>query len=176
MIELVRRHAVDVAPELLGWSFATNIDGALTTVRITEVEAYMGTEDPASHAFRGQTKRTSPMFGEPGHVYVYLSYGIHHCVNIVTGPAGVGEAVLLRGGEPIGGLDVITDRRGRSDHLTDGPGKLGQALGLTTQHSGARIDGALIRLEPGPPPARILATPRIGISKATDREWRFVAA
>lgn len=176
MIELLSRSAVEVAPELLGWTFATNVDGRLTTVRLTEVEAYMGTDDPASHAYRGETTRTAPMFGEPGHVYVYLSYGIHHCVNIVTGPAGVGQAVLLRGGEPIGGLEFITARRGRSDHLTDGPGKLGQALGLTTEHSGARIDGTMIRLEPGPPPGYIATTPRVGISRAKDRPWRFVAS
>ena len=96
-------------------------------------------------------------------------------MNVVTGPPGVGQAVLLRGGEPVDGLDVMTARRGRSDHLADGPGKLGQALGLTTAFSGAPIDGRTIVLEPGRSPASVATTPRIGISKATDQLWRFVA-
>jgi DNA-3-methyladenine glycosylase len=172
--QLLAQASVDVAPELLGWTFATRIDGLHTAVRLTEVEAYMGAEDPASHACRGPTARTAPMFGPPGHVYVYLSYGIHACVNIVTGPEGVGQAVLLRGGEPIAGVETMIERRGRTDHLADGPGKLAQALGLTTRQSGHAIDGDRIHLRPGPPPSGVLATPRIGISKATERPWRFI--
>ena len=167
--------AVDVAPRLLGWTFRTRIDGRPAGVRLTEVEAYMGADDPASHAHRGETLRTTPMFGAPGHLYVYLSYGIHHCVNVVTSPPGVGQAVLLRAGEPVQGLEVMTARRGRADHLADGPGKLGQALGLTTSYSGAPIDGHTIVLEPGPNPVTVTATPRVGISKATDKLWRFVS-
>lgn len=166
--------ALDVAPRLLGWTFRTTVGGAPTAVRLTEVEAYMGTDDPASHAFRGPTERTKPMFGPSGHIYVYLSYGIHFCVNIVTGSEGVGQAVLLRGGEPVEGIDTMVERRGRRDHLTDGPGKVGQALGLTTKHSGLPIDGALIGLREGSHDGDILATPRIGITKAADRPWRFV--
>ncbi|MCB1246262.1 MAG: DNA-3-methyladenine glycosylase [Acidimicrobiia bacterium] len=167
--------AVDLAPAMLGWTFRTNIDGDVTSVRLTEVEAYMGADDPASHAYRGVTPRTRPMFEAGGVVYVYLSYGVHFCVNIVTGPAGVAQAVLLRGGIPIEGIEIMEHRRGRSTDLTNGPGKLGQALGLTTQHSGLPIDGALISLERGDPPSSITTTPRIGITKAPDRPWRFVA-
>lgn len=174
--ELLLRPAVEVAPRLLGWTFGTVLDDAVTTVRLTEVEAYMGADDPASHAFRGMTDRNAPMFSAPGVVYVYLSYGIHHCVNIVTGPAGIPHAVLLRGGVPIEGVDTMRRRRGRSDHVADGPGKLGQALGLTPADSGSEIDGQRIALEPGTPPRRIVATERIGITKATDRLWRFIDA
>lgn len=136
----------------------------------------MGADDPASHAYRGPTVRTRPMFMAAGTLYVYLSYGIHHCVNIVTGPPGIGQAVLLRAGVPVLGGEVMRDRRGRRDHLTDGPGKLGQALGLTTAHSGLPIDGTLIGLELGDPPDSIEQTPRIGITKARDHPWRFVAS
>lgn len=171
---LLGGRAVDVAPRLLGWVFGTRIDGAPTSVRLTEVEAYMGEDDPASHAFRGRTDRTMPMFEAGGVIYVYLSYGIHSCVNIVTGPDGHGQAVLLRGGEPVEGASTMAERRGRGDHLADGPGKLGQALGLTTEHSGLPIDGVLVDLRPGARPASFTATPRVGISKAVDRPWRFV--
>ena len=166
--------ALDIAPRLLGWTFGTTIDGLHTSVRLVEVEAYMGSDDPASHAYRGPTERTAPMFGPPGHVYVYLSYGIHACVNIVTGPDGVGQAVLLRGGEPVVGMTAMIERRGRTDRLADGPGKLAQALGLTPRHSGQLIDGELIDLRAGPPPNTIRSTPRIGISQATERPWRFI--
>lgn len=172
----LERASVDVAPELLGWAFATTIGGVHAAVRLTEVEAYMGSDDPASHAYRGPTRRTAPMFGPPGYVYVYLSYGIHACVNIVTGAEGVGQAVLLRGGEVIAGAATMAERRGRTDHLADGPGKLAQALGLTTRYSGHPIDGDVIDLRAGPPPGTIRPTPRIGISKATDRPWRFIDA
>ncbi len=173
--KLLTRPALEVAPRLLGARFTTTIGGETTTVRLTEVEAYMGADDPASHAYRGMTERTRPMFESAGVIYVYLSYGVHFCVNIVTGPPGEAQAVLLRGGIPVEGADVMERRRGRANNLTDGPGKLGQALGLTTAHSGHPIDGDLIGLESGKGPASILATPRIGISKAVDRPWRFVA-
>lgn len=174
--QLLSHNAVDVAPRLLGWTFSTCIDGAVTAVQLTEVEAYMGEEDPASHAYRGRTARTAPMFAAGGVIYVYFVYGVHNCVNVVTGGTGDAQAVLLRGGVPVGGSDVMEMRRGRSTGLTDGPGKIGQALGLTRQHSGLPIDGMLVDLKPGEPPRRIVTTPRIGISKATDRFWRFVAA
>lgn len=161
-----------VAPSLLGWRFETRF-GAVTAVTLTEVEAYDQT-DPASHSFRGQTGRTWPMFGPSGHLYVYRSYGIHWCVNLVTGPSGHGAAVLLRGGIPIEGETTMAHRRGRDDHLTDGPGKLAQALGLSQEHNGVAL-GADVRLVPGPPlPA--VATPRIGISRGVATPWRFVAS
>lgn len=175
LTRLLQHDAVDAAPRLLGCIFGTRINGVGTAVRLTEVEAYMGSDDPASHAYRGMTPRTVPMFDVAGTIYVYLSHGIHHCINIVTGASGNGQAVLLRGGTPVEGLDEIQRRRGRSDHLADGPGKLGQALGLTTAHSGLHLDDDAVYLLPGARPERILATPRIGISKATERPWRFTA-
>lgn len=175
MLGVLLGNAVEVAPLLLGWSFSTRVDGVRTTVRLTEVEAYLGEDDPASHAFRGKTPRSAPMFEPGGVIYVYRSYGIHDCVNVVTGTEATAGAVLLRAGIPIAGIDVMEVRRGRDTHLADGPGKLGQALGLSTDHSGLPIDDDVIRLRPGPGPESITATPRIGISRATDRPWRFVA-
>ncbi len=170
------RTALEVAPDLLGWTFSTTLDGTTASVRLTEVEAYMGEDDPASHAYRGMTARTEPMFREAGTLYVYLSYGIHSCVNIVTGPVGTAQAVLLRGGIPLEGVDAMVKRRGREANLTRGPGNLAKAMGLSTTHSGTSIDGERIILLPGAPPASVVATPRVGISAATDRLWRFMAA
>ncbi len=143
---------------------------------LTEVEAYDGAGDPASHAYRGRTKRNGVMFGPPGHLYVYRSYGIHWCMNVVTAPVGTAGAVLLRGGIPVEGREVMERRRGRGDHLTDGPGKLAQALGVAGEHNGVDLFGSgPVQLVEGSPVAgEIVATPRIGISRATDREWRFV--
>ncbi len=115
------------------------------------------------------------MWGPPGTVYVYLSYGIHWCANIVTGPEGKPSAVLLRGGDVVEGIVTAVERRGRSDHLADGPGKLSQALGLDGSASGTTLDDGPLTI--GPPygsVTRIASTPRIGISRATDVPWRFV--
>jgi DNA-3-methyladenine glycosylase len=151
------------------------VSGTTVEVTIDEVEAYCGTDDPASHAFRGRTDRTTPMFGPPGTVYVYRSYGIHWCVNIVAGAEGVAQAVLIRGGRVTNGLEAAVARRGRSDHLADGPGKLAQALGIDGSMSGSLIGGGSIdlQLHPGDP-LPYVTTPRIGISKATERPWRFL--
>lgn len=173
-MDILSGSSLAVAPALLGWTFATCIDGRETAVVLDEVEAYMGADDPASHAYRGKTPRTAPMFGPAGHIYVYLIYGVHFCVNIVTGPEEQAGAVLLRGGVPIEGIPTMEKRRGRTKDLTNGPGKLAQALGLTTHDSGVPIDGARISLTLGEPSGTILTTPRVGITKAVDRPWRFV--
>lgn len=151
--------------------------GQTTGGRIVEVEAYHGTEDPASHAFRGSTLRTAPMFLAGGTVYVYLSYGLHTCVNLVTGPVGNGQAVLIRALEPTIGLEVMAQRRNQTDPrlLTRGPGRVGQALGITRNLSGSQLGGML---ELRPPttaldPAQIVRGPRVGITKAADNPWRF---
>lgn len=169
-------HSWEVAPKLLGWRLTTRWGGVTTAVALTEVEAY-DQSDPASHSFRGPTPRTEPMFGPPGHLYVYRSYGLHWCANVVTGPPGHGAAVLLRAGRPVEGEAEMALRRGRSNHLTDGPGKLAQALGITGCHTGLQIrtDGQ-VSLEPADHPVRAIATPRVGISKAREVPWRFVAA
>lgn len=168
----------EAAPRLLGSLLVSHVDTDEVKVRIEEVEAYKGEEDPASHAYRGETKRNTSMFQNPGTLYVYRSYGIHNCANTATGPKGVGWGVLIRGGEVVGGEDVAARRRGRRTELANGPGKMCQALGITLDLNGTDLldPGSLIHLEPGEPPEYVMATPRIGISKAKDRPWRFVAA
>lgn len=165
------------APLLLGSHLVSSIGGAQVTVRIGEVEAYKGSDDPASHAFRGRTRRNGSMFERPGTLYVYRSYGIHWCANVAAGPEGVGWGILFRGGEVIDGLGVARARRGRVDELANGPGKLAQALGIDHSHNGSYLldDSSPLRLEPGSPPDLVMATPRVGISQARDRPWRFVA-
>ena len=163
------------AEQLLGWRLRTEFDGEATEVSLSEVEAYAGYDDPASHAFNGETKRNRSLFAPPGTLYVYLSYGIHWCMNVVVGDEGTPNAVLLRGGVPVVGADVMERRRGRADHLADGPGKLTQALGVTDAHDGSSLSDGPVLLTPAQPPDgwTILTTPRIGISKAVDRPWRF---
>lgn len=174
MDELLVGNTPDVARRLIGCLLTTRVHGATTSVRLSEVEAYGGSDDPASHAYGGPTERNRSMFLAPGHLYVYLSYGIHQLVNIVTGPEGEPGAVLLRAGVPIEGNAVMQHRRGRTDHLADGPGKLAQALGLTLAHDGLSLDEASVTLVPPTRIPHVHATPRIGISKAVERPWRFV--
>ncbi len=172
----MRGPVLDVAPRLLGMRLRTDFRGEITEVVLTEVEAYAGELDPASHAYRGRTARNGAMFGPPGTLYVYRSYGLHWCMNIVTGDTGVPHAVLLRAGTPVEGIPVMQRRRGRTDHLSDGPGKLAAALGVTGEHDGASVLDGPVRLLPGDREVvDVLATPRIGISRAADRPWRFVA-
>lgn len=163
----------ELAPALLGAVLRVGD----VAVRLTETEAYAGPQDPASHAFRGPTPRTQVMFGPPGVLYVYRSYGIHSCVNIVCGEDGTASAVLLRGGQVIDGIDVAMARRGllpgQEHRLARGPGCLGQALGLTPADSGLPIDGSSVSLEPGAAPATIATGPRVGVSQAADVAWRF---
>jgi DNA-3-methyladenine glycosylase len=143
-------------------------------VALTEVEAYDGTDDPASHAFRGRTPRNGSMFAAAGTLYVYRSYGVHWCMNIVCGAEGDPAAVLLRGGIALEGVDEIERRRGRSDHLADGPGKLCQALAVTGDHDGTGVVDGPVRLGERVLTGIVASTPRIGISRAVDLEWRFV--
>ncbi len=175
--ELLARPVLEVAPLMLGMIVSTAIGGEVVEVELNEVEAYVGDQDPASHAFRGRTKRNGSMFGAAGTLYVYRSYGLHWCMNVVTGAVDVPHAVLLRGGVIVRGSDAVETRRGRSDHLTDGPGKLSQALGVTGEYDGTSVLDGPVRLSRGadsPALCDIEATPRIGISKAVDRPWRFV--
>jgi DNA-3-methyladenine glycosylase len=168
-----------VAPSLLGWNLSHTSEEGTVTVALTEVEAYAGQVDPASHAYRGPTARNEVMFGEAGHLYVYLSYGMHHCCNVVTGPHGEASAVLLRAGRVVEGVDLARQRRGErpaDTALARGPGNLCRALGLDRRHNGADLvgDGGL-RLRPGVPvdPATILLGHRVGVSLAHDVPWRF---
>jgi DNA-3-methyladenine glycosylase len=166
-----------VAPLLLGWELVSTSGGLETAGRIVEVEAYHGAEDPASHAYRGLTPRTAPMFLAGGTIYVYLSYGVHACFNIVTGRAGEGQAVLIRALEPTVGLDVMATRRHTNNarQLASGPGKLTQALAIGLDLSGAQLGGTLsLRSSVANlNPAHIITGPRIGITKALEHHWRF---
>jgi len=142
--------------------------------RIVEVEAY-DQEDPASHGYRGRTARNAAMFGPPGHAYVYRSYGVHWCLNLVCGARGIPEAVLIRALEPTSGLDVQQSRRGVKDvrALCSGPGKLCQALGITRAHDGRALDVPPFELEPPTEIPEIVTGPRIGITRATELNWRY---
>lgn len=167
----------EAAPRLIGSLLSSDIEGKTVTVRLTEVEAYKGADDPASHAYRGETARNGSMFRAPGTLYVYRSYGIHWCANTAAGPEGVGWGILMRGGEVVEGEGVVVARRGQVTGLTNGPGKLTQALGIVGDHNGVDLLKAFspIRLAPGPGPfGPVMATPRIGISKAQELHWRFV--
>ncbi|MGH3385457.1 MAG: DNA-3-methyladenine glycosylase [Nocardioidaceae bacterium] len=146
-------------------------------VRITEVEAYDGANDPASHAYRGETPRNAVMFGPPDHLYVYFTYGMHWCANVVCGADGDPSAVLLRAGAVESGLDLTRARRGgiRDRDLARGPARLCQALGITGEHNGVDLRGAsaLVLTPSALPPDRISSGPRVGVSTAADRPWRF---
>ena len=176
--EILSGEPEEAAPLLLGAHLVSKLADGEVRIRINEVEAYKGEDDPASHAYRGQTARNGSMFRKPGTLYVYRSYGIHTCANTSAGPEGIGWGILIRGGEVIDGETVAVRRRGRPTDLASGPGKLCQALGITTMLDGTDLldPTSVIRLEPGDPPEVIMATPRIGISKAKDLPWRFVTA
>nr|WP_262853037.1 DNA-3-methyladenine glycosylase [Mumia quercus] len=146
------------------------------TVRITEVEAYGGTSDPASHAFRGPTPRSAIMFGPPDVLYVYFSYGMHCCANVVVGEEGDASAVLLRAGEVVEGVEVARARRGGVPdvRLARGPANLAQALGLTLAHNGSSLAGPeLVLRRAAQAPEEVSTGPRVGVSQAADVPWRF---
>nr|WP_083870089.1 DNA-3-methyladenine glycosylase [Modestobacter marinus] len=168
-----------VAPSLLGcWVVADRPEGQVA-LRLTEVEAYSGAgEDPASHAHRGPTPRAEIMFGPPGRLYVYFSYGVHWCANVVVGPVGRGAAVLLRAGEVVAGEPLARSRRPAARAARDlarGPARLTQALAIGPDDRGAALldPASGVRLHRGSPPADVSAGPRVGISVATDLPWRF---
>jgi len=168
------RPVLEVAPDLLG--VVVSHDGV--SVRLTEVEAYDGPNDPGSHAYRGRTPRNGTMFGPPGHLYVYFSYGIHWCANVVCGPDGTASAVLLRAGEVVEGRELAQRRRGdrvAARDLARGPARLTQALGLHRVHDGADLFDGVIRLDRGAPPEATATGPRVGLREAADRPWRFWA-
>jgi DNA-3-methyladenine glycosylase len=169
------RDVLEVAPALLGGV----VRHAGVAVRLTEVEAYAGLRDPASHAFRGPTARNATMFGAGGHAYVYFTYGMHFCMNLVCGPAGEASAVLLRAGEVVEGLDVARARRAgaRDRDLARGPARLTLALGIDRRLDGADVTGrnSSLQVLAGTPvdPASVRCGPRVGVSQAADLAWRF---
>lgn len=177
------RDTVTVAKDLLGCLLVRQDEAGTTMGWIVEVEAYLR-DDPAAHSYRGETPRNRAMFGPAGHAYVYRIYGLHTCVNIVTGPEGTGEAVLVRALEPAVGIELMQARRGTDDSLAlcSGPGKLTQALKITMDLDGTSlIDGPLQVWSPESLPGRrpegidgeIVQTTRIGITKAADLPLRF---
>jgi DNA-3-methyladenine glycosylase len=167
------RSVHEVAPDLIGATLLVDGVGG----RIVEVEAY-DQQDPASHAFRGLTPRNAVMFGPPGYAYVYRSYGIHWCLNLVCGGDGVPEAVLIRALEPTRGVELLRSRRGVEDlrALCSGPGKLCQALGITREHDGLALDVPPFRLEARTGILEIVTGPRIGLTRATELNWRYMSA
>jgi DNA-3-methyladenine glycosylase len=174
--------AEEVAPQLLGAVLTHETPEGTVSIAITETEAYSGTADPASHAYRGRTARNAVMFGPAGHLYVYRSHGLHWCANIVTGVDGIASAVLVRAGRVVEGEDLARERRGakvESVRLARGPGNLCQALGITGEHDGTDLlSSTSVVLSAGEPvPAeRVRVGPRVGVSKAHDWQHRFYLA
>ena len=175
---------LDVAPRLLGAELTSDLGGERVAVRIVEVEAYAGEgQDPASHAHRGRTRRNATMFGPPGLAYVYFTYGMHWCLNVVTSPPGTGAAVLLRAGSVVHGLEAVRRRRARPDDrvpadrdLGRGPARLTAALAVTGEQDGLDLlDGSgPLRLRLAPTSQeRVEAGPRVGVGAAPSRPWRF---
>jgi DNA-3-methyladenine glycosylase len=164
------RSVHEVAPDLIGVTLLVDGVGG----RLVEVEAYRHT-DPASHSFGGKTDRNAVMFGPPGYVYVYRSYGIHWCVNFVCEPAGSASAVLIRAIEPTAGLATMRRRRGVTDPrlLCSGPGRLCQALGITHKHNGFALDAPPFELFARDAKVEIVTGPRIGLTKAVEKPWRY---
>jgi DNA-3-methyladenine glycosylase len=173
------RSAAEVAPDILGALLIHDTPAGRIAGRVVEVEAYLGPEDLAAHSSRGRTPRNSVMFGPPGHLYVYLVYGIHHCVNVVCGPDSKPEAVLLRSAELTEGEELARSRRGGvpAARLAAGPGNLAAAFDIDRRLNGADLLAGPVRLERGPRPDAIERTARVGVDYAadwTDRPLRFL--
>jgi DNA-3-methyladenine glycosylase len=172
------RPVLEVARDLLGAVVVHATDGGTVAVRLTEVEAYAGGHDPASHAFRGPTRRNTVMFGAGGHAYVYFTYGMHFCMNLVTGPAGQASAVLLRAGEVVRGEAGARDRRGAATtrDLARGPARLTVALGVDRRLDGADVTdaGSTLQVRRGRPvaDADVRWGPRVGVNAAAELPWR----
>lgn len=167
-----------IARNLLGKILVHDTSEGKIAGRIVETEAYLGTNDPASHTARGPTPRNSSMFGQPGCGYVYISYGVHHCFNVVCQPQGVGEGVLIRALEPLGGIDLMRKNRGTvaDKQLTNGPGKLCQALGINLSHNGHDLARPPLYLLDAAAPSTISTSSRIGISVGCELPLRFYEA
>jgi DNA-3-methyladenine glycosylase len=178
LAEVLAGPVLEVAPRLLNAVITHRTDEGVVAVRLTEVEAYAGEHDPGSHAYRGPTRRNTVMFGPPGHVYVYFTYGMHYCMNVVCGTDGHASAVLLRAGEVVDGVDLARVRRGsaRDRDLARGPARLCQALGIDLAQNGLDLHDSPLTLELAdePVPAdRVGTGPRVGLRLAADRPWRF---
>lgn len=168
--------APQLAEQLIGYQLIRSVNGQQVGGVIIETEAYAA-HDPASHSFKGPTKRNQPMFGPPGHLYIYFTYGMYYCMNFVCGNND-GQAVLLRGLEPTVGIETMKQRRGKPElhQLASGPAKLVIALGIGPEHNGQTLTKAGISLQAPVRPPAVVASSRIGISKAVDTPWRFTKA
>lgn len=167
--EFFARSPLQVAPELLGATVHRDSPDGLVSLRLTEVEAYCGLDDPGSHAFRGQTPRTRPMFDTPGRLYVYFSYGMHWCTNLVAHQEGKVGAVLLRAAEVIAGHDLVLARRAKESlnvKIASGPANLAQSLGLTGEFSGLTLAEAGVWIEANRSPLPVNSGGRVGVSGA----------
>ena len=170
-----------VAKDLLGKIIVRRVGRTILSGKIVEVEAYLGAKDPASHAYRGKTKRNEVMFHEGGLLYVYFTYGMHFCANVVTGKKDIGEAVLIRAIEPLVGVEAMKRNRGAAEkrltevNLTNGPAKLCQALGIERKENGTDLLGDKIFLTDGESMSKsdIGTSARIGITQGRDKRWRF---
>ncbi|MGV8851880.1 MAG: DNA-3-methyladenine glycosylase [Rhodoglobus sp.] len=175
MFELLSRPAIEVAPLLLG----AVVRVGEVAVRLTEVEAYMGEVDPGSHAFRGPGKRNAVMYGPPGHLYTYFTYGMHTCANVVCMPEGIASGILLRAGEVVEGVDVATERRATSKKpadLAQGPARLAVALGIRLDDAGSNLATGRVRLELPQSSSSFSVGPRTGVAGdggGADYPWRF---
>jgi DNA-3-methyladenine glycosylase len=181
--DFYRRSSLEVAPDLLNKLLVAGEGDRRRDGRIVEVEAYCGADDPASHAFRGRTARNATMFGPPGHLYVYFTYGMHFCANVVCGEEGEASAVLLRGLTPVAGVEEMRSVRAtcrRDRDLCAGPARLCLALGIDRALDGADLvtgDRGVVVADDGTPPPAVAATSgRIGLRVATDRPWRYYVA
>jgi DNA-3-methyladenine glycosylase len=174
---VLSRPSVEVAPELLGAVLRHRTDEGTVAVRLTEVEAYAGADDPGSHGYRGMTARTEVMFGPAGHLYVYFTYGMHYCCNVVVDTAGTAAAVLIRAGAVVEGLELARSRRLRSSdrNLARGPARLCQALAIDRQHNGTDLGVGNLTLTLGrrAAPDLVATGPRVGVRDAPDNPWRF---
>jgi DNA-3-methyladenine glycosylase len=177
--DFLARPVLEVAPRLLGAVLRSTTPAGVVAVRLTEVEAYDGPNDPGSHAYRGRTARNAVMFGPPGHLYVYFTYGMHFCMNVSAGPDGQPSAVLLRAGEIVEGSELARERRGAAvpdRDLARGPARLCTALGIDRAANDADLlaQGSAVQLLSGPGFAGVPETgPRVGLREAADRPWRF---
>jgi DNA-3-methyladenine glycosylase len=174
------RNSTEVARDLIGKELVRVLRERTLRGVIVEAEAYGGSDDPASHAYRGMTERNRVMFGRAGIAYVYFTYGFHYCLNVVTGNEGVATAVLTRALEPVDGIDIMKKRRGnppREKDLANGPGKICQALGIDRSSNGTdmTILGSKLRIERGRASSlrSVASSERIGIKVAVDKQWRF---
>jgi DNA-3-methyladenine glycosylase len=176
LAEALAGPVLDVAPRLLGATIRHETDDGTVVVRLTEVEAYDGPNDPGSHAYNGPTRRNQVMFGPPGRLYVYFTYGMHHCANVVVGSEGDPAAVLLRAGEVVEGAALAEHRRRSASRrdLARGPARMCQALGVDLHHNGADLTGGPLTLTlSSTAGADVRTGPRVGLRKAADRPWRL---